>query len=50
MEPGGIFTGHCNMNEPKQEKQDTFTVPKHEPKKELPKDGKIDENVQIKKF
>lgn len=50
MEPGGIFTGHCNMNEPKQDKPDTFALPKQEPKKELPKDGKIDDNVQIKKF
>ena len=50
MEPGGLFTGHCNMNDPKSaEKNDAFNIPK-EVKPEMKKEGKIDENVQIKKF
>ncbi len=50
MEPGGIFTGHCNMNEEKPPvKSEAFNIPK-EVKPEMKKEGKIDENVQIKKF
>jgi len=50
MEPGGILSGHCNMNEEKpQVKNEAFNIPK-EIKPEIKKEGKIDENVQIKKF